>query len=186
MHSLNPSLLRICRWCPCNRLQNVISQRTAQRRLVSIRLQPQTQNFRLWSCFRPAADLARTDSAREVLAVLTKSVIFKCPNTQKKWANAELSDFFSRLVQNEVDEKLSKKIHRGHSYLVQLLLLARLCNSAETRIPFWDENMHVVSIINCFQELYLLFMLIGSLVSRGFYHVLVPSSVYFSTAIRRC
>ena len=137
MHSLNPSLLRICRWCPCNRLQNVISQEIAQRRLVNIRLQPQTQNCRLWSCFRPAADLARTDSAREVLAVLTKSVIFKCPNTQKKWANAELSDFFSRLVQNEVDEKLSKKIHRGHSYLVQLLLLARLCNSAETRIPFW-------------------------------------------------
>lgn len=180
MRSLNPSLLRICRWCPCNRLQNVISQEIAQRRLVSIRLQPQTQNCRLWSCFRPAADLARTDSAREVLVVLTKSVIFKCPNTQKKWANAELSEFFSRLVQNEVDEKLSKKIHRGHSYLVQLLLLARLCNSAETRIPFWDENMHVVSIINCFQELYLLFMLIGSLVSRGFYHVLVPSSVYFS------
>ena len=146
MHSLNPSLLRICRWCPCSRLQNVISQRTAQRRLVSIRLQPQTQNCRLWSCFRPAADLAHTDSAREVLAVLTKSVIFKCPNTQKKWANAELSDFFSRLVQNEVDDKLSKKIHRGHSYLVQLLLLARLCNSAETRIPFTRFGMKICTL----------------------------------------
>lgn len=118
-----------CRCARCNRLQNVIFQGKAQKKPGSIRLRPQTQDCRLFlSTTRASTWSSRGPCKAPTLSKVKKNakLLESCFASSPKWTRRE--------------------IIKGNPQKTQVAPPVAVANHnpAETGIPFYDKNMHVV------------------------------------------